>query len=384
MRVKYANCRQFLLIFIGAVSAQETLKTIEYETVESNDHCESYCFNVLKPLLENVEQSKNKIDNYDNDMQYKDEYIVKLEKELANLRVNETIFKKLETLYIDEIKHKDDLIAALEQRTSLNNNNGPLIASLKVQIDENTAAVNLLKTQLSSLNDSILLQNYNAEQNSAMKIKEIPINCVPFENSTSIHEINLPEIGQFSVLCDGQTAGTGWTVVQRRFDGSENFYRSWREYSDGFGNLQGEFFMGLEKLHRMTKSLPYELYIELIDFGGQIRHARYDNFHIGSEEEQYMLKSLGTYSGSAGNALNYNLHDSFTTFDRDNDGWPQGNCAKYYASGWWYGLYGNSNLNGKYFDCEVYNEESIWWYDWKGYKALSSVKMMIRPKYSSI
>ncbi|KAM8708475.1 hypothetical protein ACLKA7_015450 [Drosophila subpalustris] len=378
----YVIFSKFLLLILGAVSAQITTNDIDYDIIDKIEPCDAYCYNALKPLLDNAEKTNNKIEKCDNVIQTKDERIVELEAKLADLQFNVSIYKELETLYIEKSKYKDDLIAALEEKTCQDNNKEEIITSLKAQIEENSAAVKVLKAQVSSLNDSILLQSYNAKQTNPLKIQEFPSNCVPFENSTGIHEISAPEFGKFEVLCDGQTAGNGWTVVQRRFDGSENFYRNWSEYRNGFGSLQGEFFMGLEKLHQMTTSQPYELYIELVDFAGEGRHARYDSFRIGSEDEAYMLKSLGVYSGSAGSALNYNLHDKFTTFDRDNDNWS-GNCAKYYSSGWWFNLYGNSNLNGKYFDCEVQSEESIWWYNWKGYRALKTVKMMIRPRYSS-
>jgi len=74
-----------------------------------------------------------------------------------------------------------------------------------------------------------------------------------------------PGIDAFSVLCDNSLAGSGWTVIQKCMDGIEKFDRNWKEYVDGFGQLNGEFFIGLEKLHLMTRTMRHELYIYMAD-----------------------------------------------------------------------------------------------------------------------
>lgn len=126
------------------------------------------------------------------------------------------------------------------------------------------------------------------------------------------------------------------TVILRRMDGSIDFYRTWDEFKLGFGNSTGEFFIGLDRLHQLTNSGPYELLVILEDWQNERRYAKYDHFVVGSEQEQYMLHSLGRYSGTAGDDFTYNLGQKFTTIDRDNDLHGSANCAVLYRGAWWH------------------------------------------------
>lgn len=129
----------------------------------------------------------------------------------------------------------------------------------------------------------------------------------------------------------------GDIVIQRRIDGSVDFYRNWADYKVGFGNSSGEFFIGLEKLHQLTNTRPYELLIVMEDWENDRRYAKYDQFIVGSEVERYLLKSLGTYSGSAGDAMtSVHLGKKFSTKDQDNDTYEK-NCAVEFTGAWWYG-----------------------------------------------
>ncbi|XP_062142804.1 fibroleukin-like [Drosophila sulfurigaster albostrigata] len=157
-----------------------------------------------------------------------------------------------------------------------------------------------------------------------------------------------------TVSCESSLpeAGTGWTVIQRRKDGSVDFNKTWLEYKEGFGDLRGEFFIGLEKLHLLTQSQPHELYISLEDFSNETRYARYDNFVIGNETDLYRIIELGTYSGDAGDSLEVHKYYKFSTADKDS---TYEKCASYFSSGWWFvdnGCY-TCNLNGQYVEEDI-------------------------------
>lgn len=141
------------------------------------------------------------------------------------------------------------------------------------------------------------------------------------------------------VLRNREIAGSEWTVIQQRINGQEEFNRNWETYKNGFGACNGDFFLGLEKIHRLTDQQPHELYIYLQRFNGNISFARYDNFKIAGEDDNYRLLSLGSHSGTAGrDRMREHEHQMFSTFDRDNDRYQGIHCAQLIQTGWWHKL----------------------------------------------
>ena len=111
-----------------------------------------------------------------------------------------------------------------------------------------------------------------------------------------VYQIDPDGKGSLRVLCDMTTSGGGWTVFQRRLDGSVDFYRGWQDYKNGFGDLKGEFWLGLDQIHRLTTASKNKLRIDMEDTSGNTKYAEYDFFAVTSEQQKYQL-SLGTYSG---------------------------------------------------------------------------------------
>ena len=104
------------------------------------------------------------------------------------------------------------------------------------------------------------------------------------------------------VLCDMNTDGGGWTVFQRRLDGSVDFFLGWEPCKYGFGNPNSEFWLGNDNLHHLTDSDDVMLRVDLEDFEGNITYAEYTTFKVADEADKYRLL-IGGYSGTAGDSM---------------------------------------------------------------------------------
>ncbi|XP_062602963.1 ficolin-1-like [Saccostrea cucullata] len=137
------------------------------------------------------------------------------------------------------------------------------------------------------------------------------------------------------------TEGGGWTVIQKRQDGSTNFYRTWNEYKAGFGDPSKNYWIGNDALHLLTKNRKHELRLDLQRFNGQKGYAKYSSFAVGDEGSKYKL-SVSGHSGIGDSLIQHNRM-KFTTKDQDNDR-NSSNCAVIYKGGWWYNNCYHSNI----------------------------------------
>ncbi|XP_076330647.1 techylectin-5B-like [Tachypleus tridentatus] len=156
-------------------------------------------------------------------------------------------------------------------------------------------------------------------------------------NRTSgVYEIQPQFLNQsIFVYCDKETSGGGWTLIQRREDFGkpvENFYRSWVEYKNGFGNLIQEFWLGNDIIFSLANQDNMVLRVDLEEFEVSRRYAEFDGFLVRSEIELYKM-SYKTYKGDAGNSLAPHHNMMFSTKNKDNDKYS-GSCAHNHKGGW--------------------------------------------------
>uniref|UniRef100_A0A663FIT0 Tenascin n=1 Tax=Aquila chrysaetos chrysaetos TaxID=223781 RepID=A0A663FIT0_AQUCH len=177
------------------------------------------------------------------------------------------------------------------------------------------------------------------------------------------------------VFCDMSEDGGGWIVFLRRQNGKEDFYKNWKTYVAGFGDLKDEFWIGLENLHKITSQGQYELRVDLRD-KGETAYAVYDKFSVGDAKSRYRLRVDG-YSGTAGDSMTYHNGRSFSTFDKDNDS-AITNCALSYKGAFWYKNCHRVNLMGRYGDNS--HSQGVNWFHWKGHEySIQFAEMKLRP-----
>ena len=218
-------------------------------------------------------------------------------------------------------------------------------------------------TQLVILTLSLLLVNahdnlnhysthpFTAPVTSCCDLRIFPPDRVP----TGVYKM-ITKMGIFAtanVYCDMTTDGGGWIVIQRNRKNSQlSFNKNWREYEEGFGDLNKDFWAGLELMHTLTQRGQWEM---RVDYGegpyswSSRFYLHYNQFSVGSASEEYPL-TVGEYTAVVYDWFNQSYpHNAmkFSTPNNDNDQSSSNNCAAEYKSGWWYNDCYNFNINSQ-------------------------------------
>jgi hypothetical protein len=234
--------------------------------------------------------------------------------------------------------------------------------------------------KLIALTIAVVLVTRTAGEDTAAPRKYADCGAILHADPTAksgIYSIAIP--GRKSVTevyCDMDTDGGGWTVFQRRKDGTVDFKRTWCEYANGFGNLVGEHWLGNDNIAALTKARSYTLRVDLGQYDGISKFAEYSGFVVSGEEDKYRMKYWScSYSGNASDAFGGDAHlktfghrggdhngMKFSTIDQDNDAVSTSSCANYANAGGWFNNCWSFNLNGVY--DKSLKITGIVWTDW--------------------
>nr|XP_049605188.1 angiopoietin-4-like isoform X17 [Syngnathus scovelli] len=314
---------------------------------------------------------------------------------LAELKAGQTALAELKA----ELKAGQTALAELKAgqeagQTALRSNKGLLnqilkdletdYKSMSQELSQENKELHNISLALSSLRQKLVDQpTLHRELHGLM-----PRDCSDIKaagKSTGVYML-FSGSNSFKAYCNMWQDGGGWTVIQRRRNGTVNFFRGWNDYRKGFGDLAGEHWLGLQNIHALTASDGYQLRIDFTAFDGRDYYARYDYFSVGRdsldpEKDSYPLLVSG-YSGDAGDRLSQHSGMMFTTKDHDQDTWNNGNCANNWNGAWWYEKCYWSNLNGLYKATGTCNGANAVWLNLGGPKhtCLKFVEMKIRPR----
>ncbi|VDI00557.1 Hypothetical predicted protein [Mytilus galloprovincialis] len=355
-------------------SEQNNLKTtmLEDYTSKMKTTKEGYDNNISS-IITNLQAKEGKVQE-------------KMSEVLKNLNASEANFNEKMTDLLGGFEHKQESLklAMLSEylsklQVSHDTNNQQIIDlanDLKSQFahlsrnikDESVEVKSYLQTQTKELDE------WKAKLMETIKDTYAPLNLkdcsfMPRWNklTSGVYTIYPNNVNGTQAYCAMTTDGGGWTVIQRRIDGTTNFDKTWNEYKEGFGDVEKEYWLGNKYLNILTSSGKYELRVDLVDTNNKKTYAVYKTFVVGDENSKFKL-TIGDYTGTAGDRMNYNNGRSFTTKDRDNDSNSR-NCASHYTRGpWWH-----KSCSHVYLNADL-KKTKMRWYDTKFIKAVMKIR----------
>ena len=148
-----------------------------------------------------------------------------------------------------------------------------------------------------------------------------------FSSPSGIYKLRKGTFDTGDAYCDMSSAEGGWLVIQRNRKGSTlSFNRGWKEYEEGFGDLNSDFWYGLKQLRCLVERGQWEMRVDYQITNKAWYHYHYNQFSVGSASDKYPL-TIGGFTGVGTDLFAIYNNMKFTTLDNENDKWSGGNCA---------------------------------------------------------
>jgi len=190
------------------------------------------------------------------------------------------------------------------------------------------------------------------EKNGTLHVKEVSRHCIDedeppsFElplgvcmprNDSCKHELVELSNGRH-IMCDTETDGGGWIIVQRRRDfrgknGPRFNDKRYFNYRDGFGDEKDNFWLGLESMHRLCPpGKPCDMRTDLIIWNGYEEYVKHRNVTFAGAWDNYRIRlEFDERTGKEG--PNEDL-DGLEFHSQDHPG-NFGHCV-HSMGGWWH------------------------------------------------
>ncbi|CAF1509837.1 unnamed protein product [Rotaria sp. Silwood1] len=336
-------------------------------------------------------------------------YMISLKGEITDIVIEEMIDyynnQRMKLYYLEnELFNIKNLSLPIQNISQLINN-----FILHLSYEQNLFALNITLMEYKIKNLTIILNNLlndiHQQQKPIQHVRRLvsikkdfqhqtPIDCddVYSQQPSLVHEGIFrikPRFASesFDVKCIFEN-NIGWTVIQRRINGTIDFYRGWNDYKNGFGDLRTEFWLGNEKIHLLTNQGRYILRVDLQPWDSPIRIAEYGQFALDNESQYYKLQisQFRSNISTAGDSLTSSWDNAngipFSTYDHDFDNLFYDNCALTYHGAWWFTNCFQSHLNGAYIRSPLALQNTarngLHWNTYALYHSMKQTTMRIR------
>ncbi|XP_071348341.1 angiopoietin-related protein 3-like [Trachinotus anak] len=324
----------------------EELKKTTVVLKANNDEIKDLSFQInskMDSILQEKSRLQNKVEGLENKLSSLSHGLVTTEQvaEINGLR---------DVIHTQERSIIELLNAVREQNDQINHQ------QTKIKILEEKLTANTLAQEIERMPESFnseaptLTPFLTSSSTRNPEMMNLPTDCSELfsrgERVSGVYAIRPKGSEPFMAFCD-MSKDYGLTVIQRRTDGSVNFDQTWEKYENGFGYFQGEFWLGLRKIHSLATQGNSVLHVQLEDWK-QVRRSIEYIFYLDGPESNYTIR-LTHLSGDLPDPMSNHTGMMFSTKDRDNDNHQDLNCAHSNTGGWWFNACGDVNLNGRYF-----------------------------------